>query len=205
MKTAEHAGKTYFSAVRRNLTKNLPLILVSLAAFSLGVPFGFILQPQVEDAVKPVIENIRREFSLEEPRLTLTAKIFFKNVKATLIMIASGALMVIPLVILWSNGFLFGFVLKRFLSGGRSILDFVVVVSPHGVLELPAVFVSGALGMRIGLALLLKKTNRIKETIEEILEAAFIYLTLVLPLLLAAAFVEAHISASFVAGGWAFI
>lgn len=142
----------------------------------------------------PLIEKIEKEFSLRESNFQLAIEIFLNNLRTTIIMLLGGTFLFIPLLILMVNGFLVGFVLRLFLEEGHSIFEFIQSLFLHSIFELPAVFISAAIGIRIGLAYILPKGNRVVAVSERIKEAGAIYVAIVIPLLLLAAFAEAYIS-----------
>ncbi len=176
------------------LKENLVLIELCMMAFAIGSVSGFFLSEESSDIVMPIIKQIGEEFSLEEPKFQLATKIFFNNLRASLILLFSGTLLFIPYLVLMVNGFLVGFIFKTFLEKGYSIFDFILVTFPHSIFELPAIFISSAIGIRIGLTYLLPKGNRAVAVSQRIKEAGAIYITIVIPLLLLAAFIETYIS-----------
>jgi len=182
----------------RALKGSLILVEICLMAFAIGVVPGYILLEESTDVVMPLIEKIKKEVSLEESNFQLAIKIFFNNLRATIIMLLSGTLLFISLLILMINGFLVGFVLRVFLEEGYTIFEFIQPLFFHSIFELPAVFISAAIGIRIGLAYLLPKGNRVMVVSQSIKEAGAIYIAIVIPLLLLAAFTEAYISTTLV-------
>jgi len=176
------------------LKESLILIEVCLMAFAIGVVSGYILFEESTNVVMPLIEKIENEFSLRESNFQLAIEIFFNNLRTTIIMLLGGTFLFIPLLILMVNGFLVGFVLRLFLEEGHSIFEFIQSLFLHSIFELPAVFISAAIGIRIGLAYILPKGNRVVAVSERIKEAGAIYIAIVIPLLLLAAFAEAYIS-----------
>ncbi len=176
------------------LKDNLILLEICILSFAIGVVPGYIMFDESSAMMNPIIENIKNEIGLDRSGFNLAVKIFFNNTRASLIMLVSGTLLFVPLLILMVNGFFMGFVLKAFLNKGHSILAFILGILPHGIFELPAIFLSAALGIRIGLSYILPKNNRIIEVSNSIKTAARVYAMLVLPLLLLSAFIEAYIS-----------
>ncbi|OYT41165.1 MAG: hypothetical protein B6U86_02955 [Candidatus Altiarchaeales archaeon ex4484_43] len=176
------------------LKESLILIEVCLMAFAIGVVSGYILFEESTNVVMPLIEKIENEFSLRESNFQLAIEIFFNNLRTTIIMLLGGTFLFIPLLILMVNGFLVGFVLRLFLEEGHDIFEFIRGILLHSIFELPAVFISAAIGIRIGLAYLSPKSNRAVAVSERIKEAGAIYIAIVIPLLLLAAFAEVYIS-----------
>jgi stage II sporulation protein M len=176
------------------LKANLVLMEICLIAFAIGIALGYILSEESSSLMTPLIKEIQEEFSLGESNFQLAAKIFFNNLRATIIMVLGGTLLFVPLLIVMVNGFFAGFVLKVFLGRGYSLLEFIQVLFLHSIFELTAVFLSAAIGMRIGLAYILPRGGRVMSVSQRIKEAGVIYVAIVIPLLLLAAFIEAFIS-----------
>lgn len=86
---------------------------------------------------------------------TVFFKIFTNNLLASLRLIGFGVLFgVIPLFGMITNGLIVGYVLALASqsTGTNPLVLFVTTLLPHGVFELPAIFIAAALGLRIGYA-----------------------------------------------------
>ncbi len=93
---------------------------------------------------------------------------------------------IFPLLNVISNGIILGYVMKVvWLDSGVS--EFWRIL-PHGVFELPAVFISLALGLKLGMSIFSKKSR--KEFFSRIKNSFIIFVIVVLPLLLVAATIE---------------
>ncbi|MCR8645756.1 stage II sporulation protein M [Paenibacillus sp. N1-5-1-14] len=74
--------------------------------------------------------------------------IFFNNVKSMVLMVLMGLLFgIMPIISIFTNGLLLGFV-GNMQEG--TWLDLVKGIAPHGVLEIPALFIACAYGLRLG-------------------------------------------------------
>lgn len=51
---------------------------------------------------------------------------------------------------MFSNGFIMGFVMESLQRKGQDALFMLKGLTPHGIFELPALFIAGAAGLRIG-------------------------------------------------------
>ena len=68
---------------------------------------------------------------------------------------------------------------------------------PHGVLELPAVFLGSAIGLMMGASFTRRLTAKSENTIgAELGQALRFFATVIVPLLLLAALVEAYVTAA---------
>jgi uncharacterized membrane protein SpoIIM required for sporulation len=84
----------------------------------------------------------------------MSAQIFTNNIKVALLAFAGGiTLGVMTGYLLIFNGVLFGTLLGLSLSAGNGE-SFIVLVSPHGFLELSCIVVAGVAGLRMGAAVL---------------------------------------------------
>jgi stage II sporulation protein M len=180
------------------LKKNLLLICLCALAFAAGMIPGYVFFEETKAQTMPALEGLANKFSLEEPKHILAIKIFVNNATSSIFLLVGGTLLFVPLLILAANGFLVGFVLRAFLEKGYSLPQFLAVILGHGILELPALFIAAAVGIRIGLSYLIPKGGRVNDVAGSIKSAAAVYLTIVLPLLLAAAFIEAYVSSALV-------
>ncbi|MEM4181627.1 MAG: stage II sporulation protein M [Candidatus Pacearchaeota archaeon] len=114
--------------------------------------------------------------------------LFFNNARSSLFAIVLGLFFsVIPLLILFFNGYLIGFVVNL-VAKEKSLFE-IWRLLPHGIFELPAFFISCVLGMNLGLVVL--REFSFKKTIESLEQALRIFVSILIPLLLIAAFIEA--------------
>lgn len=91
----------------------------------------------------------------EHPRLALFLIVLVNNVfKAVFAMYAGVVACIWPLFMLATNGTLLGYLLDRVAEqGGSPWLTFAVGILPHGLFELPAIFLACAFGLRFGVML----------------------------------------------------
>jgi stage II sporulation protein M len=129
---------------------------------------------------------------LRHGRLYAAVSILAHNLMASYILIISGALFgVFPTLALVLNGAILGAAV-RYIGGEVSRLLFHV--APHGVFELPAYFICAAIALHCGLASI--QRLGLKEIAARWLIGTRVFLRVVFPLLVVAAFIEAFISVS---------
>ncbi len=115
----------------------------------------------------------------------LIAFIFFNNAKSSLFGWVFGILLgIFPIFVSVFNGYLLGFVSR--LSVNQDGVLVLWKLLPHGVFELPAVFISLGMGMKLGVALL-KDKEAVKENF---MNALRVFVSIVIPLLIIAAIIE---------------
>lgn len=92
------------------------------------------------------------------PTLTMIIFIFFNNaIKSILVMYLGAMLGILPFFFLVVNGMMIGYLLKTTaeLHGGGYVMEIIVKgLLPHGILEIPAIIIACAYGMRFGVLVL---------------------------------------------------
>lgn len=113
--------------------------------------------------------------------------IFFNNLQSSFFAMIFGLLLgIFPVISLISNGYVLGFV--SFLGvkvGGLSVLW---KLAPHGIFELPAIFLSIGLGLKLG-SYLFRKNKKLSFWYY-LHNSLRIFLLIIFPLLLVAALIE---------------
>ncbi|MBN2250999.1 MAG: stage II sporulation protein M [Candidatus Altiarchaeota archaeon] len=180
------------------LRKNLPLLVLSLLFFASGIPAGFLLYEDAKGTLQPVIEEIGG-LVMGESKLDTAVNIFMNNLQVSLMLLVAGTLIIPSILILCGNGFVTGYIIKGVLEKNLGAFFFLKAVAPHAVFELPAIMLSAATGLRIGLSFLARDGRKRAGNVSAgIREAALIQILLATPLLLVAAFIEAYVSAELV-------
>lgn len=145
----------------------------------------------------PVPENISAyimEFIGELLRKTegmssgeLIKFIFLNNIQGSFFGMIFGILLgIFPLISVVANGYLLGFVAAESVQSQGILILWRLV--PHGILEIPALFISLGLGLRLGMFIFQK--NKLKSLQKYILESLRVFLFVVMPLLIIAAIIE---------------
>ncbi|MBU0958840.1 MAG: stage II sporulation protein M [Nanoarchaeota archaeon] len=112
--------------------------------------------------------------------------IFFNNLQTSFLAMVVGVLFaVFPLFAIVTNGYLLGFVSYLSVKAGGILVLWKLL--PHGIFELPAVFLAVGLGLRLGLYIFRTNERPFKEIIVECLR---VFLFVILPLLIVAAIIE---------------
>ena len=84
------------------------------------------------------------------------------------------------------NGYILGFVMLKSVQANGALVLWKLL--PHGIFELPALFISLGLGVKLG-AFIFKK-NKIKTLKIYLFESARVFVFVILPLLFIAAIIE---------------
>ena len=136
------------------------------------------------------LEEILKELIQRTMNLNTQEMIFFilqNNLQSALLSIFFGILLgIFPLFSTISNGIILGYVLGRTLEVS-SILSWWRLL-PHGIFELPAIFISFGLGIKLGFSLLVK--NKMKTLKTRFYKTFNAFLMIIIPLLIIAAIIE---------------
>ncbi|MEM2226670.1 MAG: stage II sporulation protein M [Candidatus Bathyarchaeia archaeon] len=142
-----------------------------------------------------IIEVFRRAFGdlKEFDPIQLMLFIFFNNsVKSFMVILLGPALGIVPLFFTVMNGGILGLAMGRVI-GSRGIAFALAAVLPHGILEVPAIIASSAIGFRLAWEAL-KKIFSGGNVIRELKRGLRFFFLRIVPLLLIAAFIEAFIT-----------
>lgn len=167
-------------------TKNL--IFISIGVFVLFSLIGFFTSPP--EIVEQRIIDFIRELLLTTQGMShweLIGFILFNNIQASFFGIILGIFLgIFPIISSILNGYLVGYVSSVAVSeaGISSLLNLV----PHGIFELPALFISLGMGIKLGLFIFQKdKKESLKSYLKESLR---VFVFVVIPLLIIAALIE---------------
>ena len=157
-------------------------LFFAFALFSFFVPPPDFLAEQILEFIEELLKKTQDMGYFE-----LTRFIFFNNVQSSFFGMIFGVLFgIFPLIAVVSNGYLLGFV-ASIVTNTEGI--FVLWrLFPHGVFELPAIFISLGLGLKIGTFLFQKeKLKSLKIYLKNSLRT---FLFIIIPLLIVAAVIE---------------
>ncbi len=188
-------------ARRAYLGRLKPYLTTSLLLFGIGIVIGLMIMqryPSLAGYFADTLANFVKNFA-GMPRIQLAAAIFLNNALKTLFAILFGTLLgIVPAIFLLGNGVALG-VAWTLSSDARGPWLSLLSLLPHGILELPAVFLGTSIGLMIGLTAFKRLTRRGETTVaSELAQALQYFCTVIVPLLLAAALVEAFITAALV-------
>lgn len=131
---------------------------------------------------------------LDQPPLLIMMIIFLKNLLACTVSVLLGlGLALMPLMVVTSNGFLLGIVSYGVLQK-EGLLYLMAGILPHGIVELPVVLLSIAVGFRLGYLVALSIFGEKVNLAEETRMAVRLLFLRFMPLLLLAAFIETFIT-----------
>jgi stage II sporulation protein M len=178
---------------------NSPLtdaIIVILLLFCATITVGWVGTMQ-----NPAIgENLMKLFEKEvagqimgKDSADIFARLFFNNLEACILLFLGGASFgILTIFIMSLNGILIGSIME-IVHKEHSFAFVAAAILPHGIFEIPAFIISGALGILLAQSLINEWYDG-SDTGEDAKKFARTFLLYVLPLVAIAAFVEAFIT-----------
>lgn len=180
-------------------------LLISTGLFILSYAIGSLYAVYYPEQSAANMETILKGFSWvkELDSFWLFIYIAVNNiVKGFLAMIAGVGYGLVPSLFLASNGFIIGLTVQKILET-HSIVYVAAILLPHGIIEIPMIIISIAIGMKIGVLTFKWWTaNYCQHNISnsslpiraEIKQAVTFYVTFIFPMLVIAALIEAYIT-----------
>lgn len=167
----------------------LPVAVYAVLLAALSFVNGFFLPDalinQVMDLMKDYLGKIQFSFW----------GIFFNNLTAALILFLGGFLLALPSLFTYYINFLALGTAFHVTVESLDMKTFLVSIVPHGIFEIPAIMIAFILGTALALAiirkLLLKRELKFLEVLKKL---GMIFIFVVIPLLIIAAFVEVNIT-----------
>jgi stage II sporulation protein M len=168
------------------------VLLFCVAALAGGLALVYF--PQLALQLQELLKQFAQVFR-GLPKLQLTVAIFFNNSLKTLVVILLGPLLgLAPIIFLIVNGAILGAVMPA-AAASAGIWSSIMTIAPHGVLELPAIFLGTSIALRLGAHAWRRLTGRADKTLlAELGDGLWIYFSLIIPLLLAAAAIEVYVT-----------
>lgn len=171
-------------------------VLTVVMVFAIFTAIGYTIAVTSPSFTDQTISGFKEEVGplKETSALQLMLGIFENNViKCFMVVVLGLALGIAPLLFMVANGIVIGIVVGATLAKA-GILYVMVGILPHGIIEMPMVFLSAAIGLKLGFdvirALVLKRVHLWKD----IREGLLIFIFWVAPLLFVAAFMETFVT-----------
>src|SRR4030042_1104115 len=163
-------------------------IYAVVGLFLLSVLIGFFV-PVSESIYDQIMTYIRELLKQTEgmSAFRLIWVIIFNNVRSTIFSIVLGIFFgIYPVISTLANGYLLGFVSSVSVSGAG--VASLWRLFPHGIFELPAVFISLGLGIKMGMFIFQK--NKMESFKNYLINSLKVFLLIVIPLLIIAGIIE---------------
>ncbi len=170
------------------LKESKKFILIVVGIFLAFTLIGFFMPPP-EYLSQKIFEFIK-EILLKTENMSqsrLISFIFLNNIQSSFFGMVFGIFLgIFPVISAIANGYLLGFV-ANFAIQEDGIFS-LWRIFPHGIFELPAVFISFALGLRLGASIFSKK--KFIKFNENLISCLKVFVLIIIPLLIIAAIIE---------------
>jgi stage II sporulation protein M len=172
-------------------------VFIGLSVFIFGLTtvmgyYAAAVDPELASNWTKELEMLR--WILDQPPILIMIIIFLKNLLASAMAMLLGlGLGLIPLMVVTSNGFLLGIVGYAAVQKA-GFLFLAAGILPHGIIELPVVLVSIAIGFRLGYLLAMTLAKEKVDLSGETRMAIHFLWRWVAPLLFLAAAIETFIT-----------
>ncbi len=194
-------------ALRKLVTAAVIMAVIAVLGYWVSYSWATVNIPTMLSAAKSadfqnLVKDARQSVGLVQARQHLSAgPILLNNLRATLVVFLGGlvSFSVLGIMAYLANVSLVGVVLAVFnLIGYSPFRLFVAGILPHGMFEIPALILTSAAALRMGAVLVTPQTGKSmgQVILEVVADCAQVFLGLVIPLLVIAAFIEAYITPS---------
>ena len=202
-------NEQYYSRTRKGFTAEAmayltplrPYLLVIITLFLLATAAGYVsayFNPDIIDELMGQFEETYGWIAEESP-IMIMLFIFANNTLNSFIAMLLGVFFGIwPVIFILVNGYFIGVVVFSSVQE-YGILVVLSALLPHGIVELPMIFISASIGLRLGVLAFQKIFNVKEKEIRfkyELFSAIKFFVTVILPLLFIAAIIETFITSS---------
>ena len=170
----------HYQRIWGDLQEARAYIVAAMLIFAAGGVLALLI-PHVGEKVISLVLEYFKPFK-DKPYLELVVAIFLQNASSAFLAIAFGFVLgIIPVLGAFFNGIVLGAIIH---------LDprHIFMIIPHGLFELPAIFIAWGLGMWCAGGLF--HAQRLETITMRIKKSLHIYLSLIVPLLMIAAIIE---------------
>jgi len=160
-------------------------IIILFVLFSLIGAFLPVPEAIVEQIFRFIEDLLQKTQGMSQGELIKF--IFFNNIQGSFFgMIFGVVLGIFPIISVIANGYLLGFVASRSVQIEGALILWRLF--PHGIFEIPALFISLGLGLKLGFFIFQK--NKIKVFKEYFWNSLRVFIFVIIPLLIIAAIIE---------------
>ncbi len=183
----------YIKDIRREIG------LVSIL-FVLSMAIGYVVAIMYPDMVMQSLEELEGVVELLKhlSLIQIMFLIFLNNaIKSLLILVLGIGFGIVPLLFIEYNGYFLGIFSHKILME-QSLLYLMGGLLPHGIIEIPMVVISAAIGVRLGLKGLASLKGEQVYLKEEMITGIKFFFYWIMPLLFIAAVVETFLTSAII-------
>ena len=173
-----------------------PYVLFITFVFFVALLAGYISSVNFPDMANKLMEGFSSRFAplLSMPPILIMLGIFLNNAFVSLLFLVLGLVLgIFPVLLIAFNGYVVG-VIAHIAAQERGLAFIILALLPHGIIELPMVFLSAGIGLRLGHQVFDALIGRPTEIKKEFKEGVRFYFSWILPLLFLAAVIETFIT-----------
>ncbi|UGV41917.1 stage II sporulation protein M [Methanococcoides orientis] len=175
------------------LIPEISLVVVLFILSGIAGYFYTALNPASSDIALEGLEGLV-ELIMSMTPLEIMLFIFFNNaIKSLMAFVLGLAFGLIPLLFVVSNGYILGVV--TYLESQENGFTYIFLgILPHGIIELPMILISAAMGVRMGINVLNALAGRYVDIKGEFKKGINVFFRFIMPMLLLAAGIETFIT-----------
>ncbi|NYT20082.1 MAG: stage II sporulation protein M [Methanosarcinales archaeon] len=182
--------------VRNYLSGLMPNIIAVVVMFVLSGIAGYFytaLNPASSDIALEGLEGLV-ELIMSMTPIEIMLFIFFNNaIKSLMAFVLGLGFGLIPLLFVVSNGYILGVMV--YLESQENGFTYILLgILPHGIIELPMILISAAMGLRMGINVLNALAGRSVDIKGEFKQGLNMFFRFIMPMLLLAAGIETFIT-----------
>ncbi len=173
-----------------------PYVLFITFVFFGALFAGYASSASFPEMANTLMEGFSSRFAplLAMSPIFIMFGIFLNNAFVSLLFLVLGLFFgILPVLFIAFNGYVVG-VISHIVAQERGLLFILLALLPHGIVELPMVFLSAGIGLRLGHQVFAALIGRPTEIKKEFKEGLRFYFRWILPLLFLAAIVETFIT-----------
>ena len=183
--------------VRTYITLLRPYLIIITSLFAVSVLAGYLAGHFNPDIVEQMMGQFEESYGwiADESPMVIMLFIFANNTLNSFIAMLLGVVFGLwPILFILINGFFVGVVVFD-VAREIGVLVILAALIPHGIIELPMIFLSAAIGLRLGYLTFLKIFKKMEISIQqELFQAVRFFIKLIVPLLFIAALIETFVT-----------
>lgn len=171
-------------------------ILVITLVFFLSTALGFAHSSMNPEYAMQSLDEVSELFDIIKnlSPIGIMLFIFFNNaIKSLIILMLGIGFGIIPLLFIAYNGYIIG-VVVYIISGENGFTYILSAILPHGIIELPMIFISAAIGLKLGYLLFRSLEGQSVDIKTEFSRGVRFYFYRIMPLLFVAAVIETFVT-----------
>ena len=174
-------------------------ILLSSLIFLFAILSGYAFACNFPEETQEIIKELEEFFSASEKMTSFQMFLFiFENnvIKLFTVVLLGIFAGLIPLLSVWGNGMILG-IFAQIVSQELSWTFLILGILPHGIIEIPVLILSAAIGIKMGKIAVWRIFGGERNFRKEFTRAIKFYILILAPLLFIAALIEAFVTPVF--------